>query len=364
MSKLSQWGGKLLLVVVSTLLALLLAEIASRYLYPVEIAHFEDCQGRPTEIRLNDPELEVRLKPNFCGQLVGSEFKNSIRTNSSGFRDSQEFVKSKGDAYRIFGLGDSFTFGWGVEPEQTFLSLLGRKLSAELGGRVEIFNLGVWSYGTIQEVKVFHMFQDYHPDLVILQFYARDAYIQEAGNDLVDNYEFDHWYKSRKDPKGRRGLTATAAKRLIAQHCNLCKIFVLEFGAYVKGNFHPRGDEQRKEVAWQITKNELLKFDRDLESMKIKCVLLWIPPPGTIRAKDNAVFERLSSFPLYNIVLVNPLNALSGNTAAYYYSLDTHWRPAGHQVVADLLSQTITAHALLPRRQQAQAARSVTSSGQ
>ncbi len=354
-------GVKLLLVVASALVGLFLAEIASRYLYRVEMAHFVDCDARPTDIRIDDPELEVRLKPHFCGKLVGSEFQSSIRTNSSGFRDDREFSKEKGDAYRIFGLGDSFTFGWGVEQDQTYLSLLRRKLENELGRKVEAFNLGVWGYGTIQEIKVFRMFQAYRPDLVILQFYARDAYVDEAGNDLVDNYHFQQWYESRSEPKGGSRRQAGSyppmlrrAKQFVSEDCNLCRILALEFGFLIRRGFHPNGDEGRTATAWQITRDALTSFDADLESMNIKGLLLWVPPLGTVQAGDNAVVGKLNSFGFHNIVVVSSLSLLRQNAGKYYYSLDTHWRPAGHQAVADLLFRTIVAQGAIPKRDQVQ----------
>ena len=349
--------AKLSILVVSTILALLLAEVASRYLYHVEISHFEDCQGRRAEIRLDDPELEVVLKPHFCGKLIGSEFRNSVRTNGAGYRDSQEFSEDKHGAYRIFALGDSYTFGWGVEQDQTYLSVLGRKLALEMGRNVDTFNLGVWSYGTLQEIKVFDRFRNYQPDLVILQFYGRDGFVQESGNDLVDNYLFREWYQTAHLPQNQRHRSNVEASVIaherwteyLAQHCNLCRIGVLAFGAFAKSGFHPKGNPQLRDAAWQITQDALRNFDRDLQSLNIKCILLWIPPPGTVHEQDASVANRLKSFGLGNVVVVSPLELMRADVRKYYYSLDTHWRPAGHELAAELLLQTIKEKALLPR---------------
>lgn len=352
MNRLFQLGGKVALAIASTCIALVLAEIGSRYIYPVEMAHFVGCNGKPTDIMLDDPEVESRLKPNFCGKLVGSEFQNSIHTNSSGFRDSQGFVKEKDGAYRIFGLGDSYTFGWGVEQDQIYLNILAKKLEAQLGRKIQMFNLGVWGYGTIQEIKVFQEFKDYAPDLVILEFYGRNTYVEEWGNDLVDNYHFYQWYNSRslakKDKPQEIAYTQAIghAKNLIAQQCNICRIFALEFGSYLRGNFHPQGNEELKQVAWQITSDQLKEFDSELQAMKIKCLLLWVPPPATILAKDESLAEELRSFHFHNIEIVSALDAL-GNPRQYYYSLDPHWKPAGHRVAADLLLRAIMKQGLI-----------------
>jgi hypothetical protein len=331
-----------------------MAEIASRYLYHVEIAHFVDSNGKPTDIRLNDPELEFKLKPDFRGGQIGSEFQVSVSTNSSGFRDNKQFLKEKGGAYRILGLGDSFIFGWGVEEDQTFLSRLGTLLESQSGRKVEAFDLGVWGYGTIQEVKVFEQFRDYKPDLVILEFFARNVYVEEAGNDLVDNYNFYHWYETRDLPKEVRSrerdanqFHMNATKEFIAQHCNLCKLAILGFGGLFRKGFHPRGNEQRTKLAWQITEDELKKFDDELGSTNAKCLLLWVPPLGMVQAKDDSVVTTLSSFGLRNIKVISALDVLGKSPEKYYYKLDTHWRAAGHEAVAELLAHTIVTEGYL-----------------
>jgi GDSL-like Lipase/Acylhydrolase family len=354
MNRALQLGARVALAVASTCVALLIAEVTSRYVYPVEMAHFIDCAGRRTEITVDDPELEFKLKPDFCGKLVGSEFQNSVRTNSSGFRDAREFVRDKGDAYRIFALGDSYTFGWGVEQGQIYLNILAKRLETELGRKIEIFNLGVWGYGTIQEIRVFQMFKDYEPDLVILEFYGRNAYIEEWGNDLVDNYHFYEWYRSRGLPKGKKPHEVTyaaaigRAKNLIGEDCNICRVFALEFGSYLRGNFHPHGNDELKQASWQITGDQLKEFDSELQAMNVKCLLLWIPPPATILAGDSSLADQLRSFQFHNIQIVSALDALSDHTQKYYYSLDPHWTPAGHQVAASLLFHTILTEGLIP----------------
>ena len=357
MNKLETAVAKVLTAVIATLLTLVVAEIASRYLYHVEMAHFVDSSGKPTDMLLDDPELEYRMKPDFRGRQVGSEFQVSISTNNLGFRDNQDFFKEKGEAYRILGLGDSIAFGWGVGADQTYLSRLGAVLENKLGRKVETFNLGVWGYGTIQEVKVFQQFRDYKPDLVILEFFARNVYVEEAGNDLVDNYNFYEWYRTRGLPQEIRRkereanrFHLNATKEFVAEHCNLCKIGVLVFGGFIRRGFHPRGNEERTRVAWQITEDELKEFDGDLGSMNIKCLLLWAPPLGMVQAKDNSVVATLASFGLQNIKVISALDVLARSPTAYYYKLDTHWRPAGQEAVAELLAQTIVTEDLLPRK--------------
>ena len=56
-----------------------------------------------------------------------SEFTFTAKTNSLGFRD-YEYSLNKNSKYRILVLGDSFTFGWGVEIENTWIKVLEKEV--------------------------------------------------------------------------------------------------------------------------------------------------------------------------------------------------------------------------------------------
>lgn len=70
-----------------------------------------------------------------------SEFDYIASINSLGFRD-REFGLSKLAQHRVLAFGDSFTYGWGVEIEQTWTKVLEKNLKNS-GLDVEIANLGV-----------------------------------------------------------------------------------------------------------------------------------------------------------------------------------------------------------------------------
>jgi len=69
-----------------------------------------------------------------------SEFDITVKINSLGFRDD-EYPLVKKKKYRIAVIGDSFTFGWGVNLEDGWVKILERELNAS-GLDIEILNLG------------------------------------------------------------------------------------------------------------------------------------------------------------------------------------------------------------------------------
>ena len=120
-----------------------------------------------------DPDTGKRMKPGW----TGTEFGTSIRINSHGLR-SPETPREKADGtFRILALGDSWTFGFRMDEEDSYPRQLERILNERLeargaSGRVEVINSGVIGYSTFQEAAYFRTRgRHYSPDLVIIAFY-------------------------------------------------------------------------------------------------------------------------------------------------------------------------------------------------
>lgn len=98
-------------------------------------------------------------------------------TNKDGFRGPDVTVKRIPGTFRIIGLGDSFTFGSGVRYEDTFLARLQEKLNVPADGtKVEVLNLGVPAYETVDEVNLLKFKGlKYQPDLVMICFFLNDT---------------------------------------------------------------------------------------------------------------------------------------------------------------------------------------------
>lgn len=99
----------------------------------------------------------------------------SVKINSMGFRDYEYSAEKPENTFRIIGLGDSFTFGWGVELDETYLKRLERKLNNGLGAKYEVINLGVIGFNTLQEVELFkNKGSELNPDLITIGFLSGD----------------------------------------------------------------------------------------------------------------------------------------------------------------------------------------------
>lgn len=100
----------------------------------------------------------------------------SLRTDSRGLRGPERAFPKPAGARRLLFLGDSVTFGWGVDEEDTFAAMVERDLNAAGGVRWEAINAGHLFYDTTQERAVLtEVGLDYEPDHVFLVWVDNDV---------------------------------------------------------------------------------------------------------------------------------------------------------------------------------------------
>jgi lysophospholipase L1-like esterase len=171
-----------LLILGSCLLAAVLGEIAVRlFLPPPQKVTFREmaAPGQPTERREKaftiPTERGYRHAP--LSELVIENHPWSpkiplvYKTNSLGYRNP-EIGPKKGK--RLLFLGDSITFGQGVNEEWTFVRLL-ENLARSQGETWETVNGAVEGLGSNGELAVLHETGlAIKPDVVVLDFYLND----------------------------------------------------------------------------------------------------------------------------------------------------------------------------------------------
>ena len=140
----------------------------------VDVAWFSNFEeARYIQYKLK-PRINVRAVNPFNDIEVQKQIVFRITSNKDGFR-TREFTRKKAGAFRILTLGDSSTFGWGVDPDFTWQSLLEKRLARDIHG-VEVFNLGLSGFTTRHGLGVLrHYALKLKPDLLILGFGANDG---------------------------------------------------------------------------------------------------------------------------------------------------------------------------------------------
>jgi lysophospholipase L1-like esterase len=168
------------LIGLSVLFALGLAEavlrIIPKSLLPEEVQlnihwlrNTDSPQGVP------HPDIGVLPPAHFTGQEQRRDFRFTYHTDGFGFRNSWPWPVSA----EIVAVGDSLTFGYGVDDAQTWTAILANRLPHS-----RVVNLGLNGAGPQQYLHVYETFgMNLHPRVLLFGLFL--------GNDLIDARKFD-----------------------------------------------------------------------------------------------------------------------------------------------------------------------------
>ncbi len=121
--------------------------------------------------------------------------KSVISINSIGFRGRDYPVEKAQNTYRIFVLGDSVTFGLGVNNDEAYPEILERKLnSLNSTYTFEVWNLGYPGGDPHGEYCLLMKYLNYSPDFVLLQTLESDVFecflaleLESLGGEIIWN---------------------------------------------------------------------------------------------------------------------------------------------------------------------------------
>lgn len=120
----------------------------------------------------NQPGIDLT----YTGWLLRTP-PSRMRTNALGGRGPEVGAKTK---LRVVALGDSFTFGQGVEEDEAFVQVAARSLAGQ-GLDVEMLNFGVPGHGQPQAVALLeHRLLELDPDVVLLNVFANDLSAEDS----------------------------------------------------------------------------------------------------------------------------------------------------------------------------------------
>lgn len=176
----SHWFAKvcsILLLLGSLLVSLALGELIVRTFYPQKLL---------LNVSQWDPYVGFVNIPNFKGYSETADFRMHVSINSRGLRDREFDYQKPRNTIRIGVFGDSFTFGEGVQNNESYPKILeellrnDEKLRAN-SSNIEVINFGIGKTGTSHQYAFYQTEgRKYHLDFVILGFLSR--------NDFTDNW--------------------------------------------------------------------------------------------------------------------------------------------------------------------------------
>ncbi len=174
---------------------ILLSFILSIYISELTCSYFKFYADTfPVKIK-SDENLPYLMESN---QHLKSVYKKTIFINKDGFRDNLSKKDTK-NTFRIMVLGDSSTFGWGLNFEETYPHLLKLKLIKKNKNKIEIFNLGHPGFNFTDYYNLYLKAQKkIKPNLIVIGVNTNDYYTDKMNLYIEDGVAREYnsiWYK-------------------------------------------------------------------------------------------------------------------------------------------------------------------------
>ena len=339
------------LIIISTLFALFLSEIALRLmgLDPLYVSPERDSFWN------YDSLLGWAHEPGQEGIFETPQFRTVVRINENGLRDRRHSYERRNDLARILVLGDSFAWGYGVEESERFSQLLEKSLD------VEVINAGVSCYSTDQELLWYRSEGiKYETDLVILvlagndvgdndrqlvnTIYYKPKFVLEEGHLVPKGYPVP-----KTSPQGRfiysLSQRSALAYFLVQRYFDLLSLY----GKIKVNSDHadsPASGINAEREPFKLTIALIDEMRNIAESRKAKFMIVatdrWWDSTSRETYKDFINTLRTEGF------LVLDVESMPGfDPEEMLIPDDSHWNQSGHEFVAEKTKSLIDTHQLL-----------------
>ena len=266
-----------------------------------------------------------------------------IRITEQGLRSHRVFASEpEAEAFRVVVIGDSFSFGHGVEVEEAWPARLEGLLSEKLGRSVEVANLSVTGYGTDQQLLRFEeRGLALKPDAVVLGLFVGNIF--RNAREVQIGYPKPRFVLKNGDlelrnvPVPARATPPGGPSRLWN---------VIASAGRTAGEHLGYGE------AWSVTGAILDRLARQCEAEGIELSVLVIPKDQMVygqgwrqrvhRQTQNATATLLQTHGLPFLDVTQALREATEQGSAserLYFPVDGHWTPEGHRIAAEALAQ-------------------------
>ena len=355
-----QWLGRLALIGFGLVMALVMLEILLRlmpgFLPPnLQLAlRVRETVAQRSHLFYEDPELGHVLKPDLDADVsLRGDFDFHVQTSDlglggPGFRDHDVQVP----AYAV-AIGDSFTYGLGVEEPETWVA----RLQDDLGE--EVVNLGQPGIGPVRENRIYQTYgRPLQPQVVLWMV---------VPNDLEDAMVFNGFGRPGQEP-----TLLDQAFGLLRPWSRLALVVEFSLGrgpfAWAEGYeirqvgdqtffFQPGFITKQIDLAdpyiekgWWISRNALTEAVAAAHEDGSRFVLILAPPrervyidlltddPAHAPFNTDAFFARYKDLGdelgFETLDLTEPFVEAAQAGEILYFSRDGHWNAAGHALAA------------------------------
>lgn len=333
---------KLALSAASLLFTLLLAEAGLRILGIAEAGRGSSWfagGNHPRFLFQPDALSGYTLRPGFRGREIapGDEFDVAAVVDGRGRRDHRHTAPPRPN---ILAIGDSMTFGEGVEADRAFAAVLERESG------VRVYNGGVPGYSSGQMVgRLRRLLPELRPAAVVMTlsplwdrqrcpapFLYKEGYIVAPGYaDRLVLLDGNLYLKETRLP----GIGSATA--WIKSHSALARL-ALPALADTARSLRKKSDDQRPVLSdYEPTLRNIQEAQRLTQSFGGRFLVVVIDDRGSDYQRDRLVLQgRLQGLRIPYVAANEILPGADWN--ALRFPLDSHWNAAGHEAAAKALS--------------------------
>lgn len=264
-----------------------------------------------------DEVLFYKPRPGTC-VFDNVEYSTVLTFDSNGFRQTSPPVRlddNRPNQGRVVVLGDSQAMGWGVQDEETFGSILGKKYG------FKVYNLAVASYGTARELmRLRKEFELRKGDVVVIQYHPNDlrenlAFLKSGG---LPGHSSADLGRLAHDPQSYGVIQVSASIAFTLKG----KLMRALFGAP-----DPQGEDAGGHVeAFLAVSNH---FQELAQARVLVCEVASF-------GQATSFSEDLKRLAEGRMSVLSPVWESSD-----FYRLDDHLNAKGHRRLADLIAATI-----------------------
>jgi lysophospholipase L1-like esterase len=361
-------AGALLALLAGSVAALVLGELVLRVLRPAVLAV---PASESAEFFAFDAELGWRNRAGGRGRMIFlPDFDHEIRINVAGLRDRDFDAGRASGKRRILCLGDSFTWGMGVEAGETWPKVLERALPG-----AEALNAGVNGWTTSQELLWLRREGlAYRPDAVVVAFYVNDFFENGEGSSgfyarplfLLDGGRLLLTNVPVSQPEAARVRVRTA---WLQNHSWLFRLAASGLDWFRRGFLEradlsplPRGGPAPPAPvpatggppARDVTQALLEEIGRTCHASGAAFAVLLVPAKTQVRPASSTPLRTASDFAAYDaaraicrdlgIPAADPLDDLAAAEARgtpVYHRMDMHLNAAGHRIAGERLARLL-----------------------
>lgn len=319
------------------------AEIAARVVAP-HWREYASARFMRSEIAPGIGPVAVG-RPGFDGYFAqnNGDFRVRVRLNDLGLRNEELAAAAAG---RIWAVGDSFTFGWGVEANEMFSAVLGDAL------REKVYNVATPGGDVVgYQWLVARMPKGVAPRLVVVGLTIENDlldYGAETANAAKPErppepgpFSFKEWGTNNS---AVYNLAAVAVKQSSFLRDFFAKAGIIEAAHGLRA----APDRPAARRVSQRTAEEIVRL-RGMLPPGTPLVVLVIPSRFEILNRNRAWIElreaAVAALAARGVPVVDPTAALvAAGFEATHFPHDGHWSARGHQIAGRALAAWIAAH--------------------